>query len=297
MTMTSKILLDTDIGSDIDDAVCLAYLLSQPDCELLGITTVSGESHLRACLASVLCRAAGREIPIYVGVEEPLLVKQRQPVAQQAARLNRWPHEKNFPEIPALQFMAETILSNPGEVTLLAIGPLTNIALLFSVYPETVHALKALVMMCGVFTDQRDNPWKEEWNALLDPHAAEIVYRAPVIDHRSIGLDVTRQVRLSAEQVKQRFDHPILIPVLDFADVWFEEQKEMIFHDPLAGVSIFEPDICSYVRGRVSANSDASSGPLGATHFMSDTLNGPHSIATSVDVNVFFDEFFQVFDE
>ena len=65
--MPIKLLLDTDIGSDIDDAVCLAYLLAQPACDLLGITTVSGEADHRAMLASALCRVAGRDVPIFPG--------------------------------------------------------------------------------------------------------------------------------------------------------------------------------------------------------------------------------------
>lgn len=69
--MTLKVLLDTDIGSDIDDAVALAYLLAQPECELLGITTVSGEAAKRAQLASALCKVAGRDIPIFPGREAP----------------------------------------------------------------------------------------------------------------------------------------------------------------------------------------------------------------------------------
>lgn len=60
----TKVLLDTDIGTDVDDAVCLAYLLSHPACELLGITTVTGEAQKRASLASVLCEVAGRNVPI-----------------------------------------------------------------------------------------------------------------------------------------------------------------------------------------------------------------------------------------
>ena len=64
----TKILLDTDIGTDVDDAVALAYLLAQPECELLGITTVTGQAVERAKLCSVLCHAAGRpDIPIYPG--------------------------------------------------------------------------------------------------------------------------------------------------------------------------------------------------------------------------------------
>ena len=58
--MPTKVLLDTDIGSDIDDAVCLAYLLAQPECELLGITTVTGEAEKRARMASALCKVAGK---------------------------------------------------------------------------------------------------------------------------------------------------------------------------------------------------------------------------------------------
>ena len=87
--MPTKVLFDTDIGTDIDDAVCLAYLLAQPACELLGITTVSGEPTKRAMLASALCRAAGKDIPIFPGTEEPLLIEQRQPRAQQADALGR----------------------------------------------------------------------------------------------------------------------------------------------------------------------------------------------------------------
>ena len=67
-----KILLDTDIGGDIDDAICLAYLLKEPQCALLGITTVCGEPEKRAAVADAICRAAGRQVPIVAGVETPL---------------------------------------------------------------------------------------------------------------------------------------------------------------------------------------------------------------------------------
>src|SRR5437867_10805365 len=151
--MSVKVLLDTDIGSDIDDAVCLAYLLAQPQCELLGITTVTGEADKRAMMASALCKVADKEIPIFPGCEKPLLVPQKQPHAPQAAALSRWPHEGNFPQGEAVQFLRQTIRRHPGEVTLLTIGPLTNIGLLFALDPEIPSLLKALVSMCGVFTN------------------------------------------------------------------------------------------------------------------------------------------------
>jgi inosine-uridine nucleoside N-ribohydrolase len=290
-----KILLDTDIGSDIDDAVALAYLLMQPEADLLGVTTVSGQSLLRAQMVDALCQAAGRDVPVVPGVEDPLLVENRQPVAQQALKLAKWPHRTDFPNRTAVDFLAEQILAHPGEVTLLTIGPLTNVALLFALYPETVGALDQLVMMCGVFTDMPDNPWKAEWNALLDPHATEMVYRAPVRVHRSIGLDVTRQVTLSADEVQARFDHPVLKPVLDFSEIWFREQDTMLFHDPLAAVSIFDPDVCGFVPGRVDVNSDASAGLLGKTDFYPDAKDKPHEVALTVDADRFFASYFEVF--
>ena len=87
------ILLDTDIGSDIDDAVCLAYLLRQPRCELIGITTVSGRPRERAALADAVCRAAGRtDIPIHAGCSEGILRGTVQPECPQASILPRFAH-------------------------------------------------------------------------------------------------------------------------------------------------------------------------------------------------------------
>src|SRR5512134_404586 len=142
----TKVLLDTDIGTDVDDAVALAYLLCHADCELLGITTVTGEAAKRASLASVLCQAAGKDIPIYPGVDRPMQGEQRQPIAQQAAALPRWTHQTNFPMNQAVDFLANTIRAYPGEVILLTIGPLTNAGLLFSTYPDVADLLAGLVM-------------------------------------------------------------------------------------------------------------------------------------------------------
>src|SRR5512138_2477611 len=101
----TKVLLDTDIGTDVDDAVALAYLLSHSDCELLGITTVTGEAAKRASLASVLCKAASKDIHIYPGAEHTMYGDQRQPIAQQAAVLADWPHTSKFPLNQAVDFL------------------------------------------------------------------------------------------------------------------------------------------------------------------------------------------------
>ena len=94
-------------------------------------------------------------------------------------------------------------------------------------------------MMCGVFTDHFPEV-KREWNALLDPHATAIVYKAPVGRHRSIGLDVTLQVEMKKQEVLDRFAlSPLLAPVIDFAEHW--DKDSIIFHDPLAAVTVRRP--------------------------------------------------------
>jgi inosine-uridine nucleoside N-ribohydrolase len=301
--MPIKLLLDTDIGSDIDDAVCLAYLLAQPECELLGITTVTGQTVKRAQMASALCRVAGTDLPIYPGAEVPLLVAQRQPHAPQASMLPRWPHASDFPRGQAVEFMRRTIRGHPGEVTLLTIGPLTNVALLFAVDPEIPALLKGLVMMCGVYTDRHpDQP--TEWNASCDPHATAIVFRAAVPLHRAVGLDVTLQVAMSAAEIRSCFEAPLLRAVLDFAEVWFADQTSITFHDPLAAATIFDEQICTFERGTVTVDLDREPGrtrftrqPAGISPTVGTTGDpaAPHQVALAVDPERFFEHYFGVF--
>lgn len=292
--MSTKVLLDTDIGSDIDDAVCLAYLLAQPDCELLGITTVTGEARKRAMLASVLCKTAGKQVPILPGAERPLIVSQRQPVASQATALQRWEHDRTFPRGQAVEFLRRTIRENPGEIVLLTIGPLTNIALLFAVDAEVPALLKGLVMMCGVFTNRLPNTGPLEWNAMLDPHATALVYAATARTHRSIGLDVTCQVTMPAVEVRKRFRAQLLQPVLDFAEVWFKHTDRITFHDPLAGATVFDDSICEFERGLVDVEL-LSDRLRGYTHWEQGSVPGRHEVALTVNRARFFEHFFGVF--
>lgn len=289
-----KVLLDTDIGSDIDDAICLAYLLAKRECDLLGITTVSGEPEKRAMLASALCKAAGRdEVPIFPGAPLPLLVAPHQPQAQQATALDRWPHETQFPEGHAVAFLRDTIRRHPGEVTLLAIGPMTNIALLFALDPEIPRLLKGLYMMIGAFTQGIVfTGMRYEWNALNDPHATAMVYNARPPVHRSVGLDVTLQVQMDAAEVRQRFQTPLLRPVLDMAEVWFQARPEVTFHDPLAAVSIFDEEVCTYERGQVEVELASRQLP-GMTYFNRSDA-GAHEVAMAVNTERFFQEYFGV---
>jgi purine nucleosidase len=291
-----KVLLDTDIGTDIDDAVCLAYLLQNPRCELLGITTVTGEAVRRAMLASAVCRWAGRSIPIFPGADDPLVVPQRQKHAQQAECLVRWPHESAFPGGEAVEFLRSTIRRYPGEVVLLSVAPLTNVGLLFRTDPEIPRLLKGLVLMCGRFTDRADgNYGPTEWNASGDPHATAIVYGAAVGLHRSLGLDVTSRVSMEAGLFRSTFaPFHLFKPVLDFAEVWFRDFQGTTFHDPLAAATIFDDTLCRFERGAVTIDlSDSDS--RGRTLWTPDPREGMHEVGVDVHPDRFFDHFVSVF--
>lgn len=307
-----KVILDTDIGTDIDDAISLAYLLMQPRCELLGITTVTGEVEKRAKLASVMCKAANKDIPIFPGCESPLLVSQKEKYAPQAEILDKWEHDKTFPKGEAIEFMRKTIRKYPGEITLLGIAPLTNIALLFTVDPEIPRLLKRLVLMCGKFSDFHQKPSGNidrafvpnhtnqitcngalEMNALIDPHATSIVYNAPVKIHRSVGIDITHRVTMTLEEFKRAFKHDMHRPIIDMSSLWFKEREVVTFHDPLATVSIFDDSICTFKRGNV--NIELKSDQLKGYTFWTDDPNGKHEVADDVNIENFFNHYFSVF--
>ncbi|MCL1858305.1 MAG: nucleoside hydrolase [Oscillospiraceae bacterium] len=297
--MSGKILLDTDIGSDIDDAICLAYLLSQPECELLGVTTVSGESEKRAMMASVICTSAGRsDIPIFPGTELPLLTPQKQPVAYQAVKMPDWEHKTDFPPNAHIEFMRRTIKKYPGEVTLLGIGPMTNIALLFSVDPEIPLLLKQLVIMCGIFTFKTPlYTCLTEWNASCDPYATAIVYNAPVKTIKSVGLDVTTHVTMDKKEFIKKIEetkNEIFKPVIDFLSVRSLDGF-ITFHDPLAAAVIFDEAICGFESGTIETDIE-SSRSKGLLYF-DKSLDSKNKIAMYVDRNKFFGHFFEIINK
>jgi len=288
-----KIILDTDIGSDIDDAMALAYLLAHPECDLLGITTVTGEAEKRCRMASALCRLAGRKIPIHAGCETPIRIAQRQPFCPQADGLSRWPHDTDFCASTAVDFLRETIRSRPGEVTLLTIGPLTNIGTLFAGDPGIPSLLKGLVMMCGAFTENPGRGPHMEWNSMLDPHAADLVYRARVRRHVSVGLNVTTKVVMDGnEYLGKCGERRLLGPVADFTRVWLKDHGTVTFHDPLAAALVFEPGLCGLEKGRVRV--ELEEGKSGATCFTPGEEDPPHEVAVSVDRDAFLAHYFDI---
>jgi purine nucleosidase len=282
------LLLDTDIGSDIDDALALAYLLRRPDCDLLGITTVTGDVAKRAALCHLLCEAAGRkDIPIHAGASRVLLAGPGQPDVPHYDAVRHRPHNLDWPVATAVEFMRRTIRARPGEVTLLSIGPLTNVALLFATDPEAAGLLKCWVSMAGAFGSAGDRD--AEWNSACDPLATSIAFAAG-LEHRHIPLDVTLQCSISAADDRATFKGELLNVVLEMAEVWFEKRDHIVLHDPLAAMTVFRPDLCGYRRGRVRVESTT-----GKTSFVQDE-SGPDEVALDVDASAAVEEFLSIFD-
>ena len=178
-----KVLFDTDIGGDPDDGLALVYLLKEPRCDLLGVTTVGGCPELAARIASALCRSLGRaDVPVHAGCSLPILRgknlvcgsdRQSHAYARQRQwekELERWPHAAVTNDRSAVAFLRRTIRANPGEVTLCATGPFSNVAALFAIDPEIPSQLKRLVLMGGDF-----RPKTDEWNAFVDVFATAAV--------------------------------------------------------------------------------------------------------------------------
>lgn len=292
--MAVKVILDTDIGTDIDDAICLTYLLNNPECDLLGITTVTGAAEKRAMIASSLCKHAGKEVPIFPGYEDPLRIKQLQKIPIQARSLHKWPHKTKFPKGEAVNFMKKTIRENPGEVVLLSIGPLTNVAKLYESDPEIPKLLKAHVMMGGYYEFKFKGKSRLEWNTRGDYHASVEVFKAPVPTLKAVGLDVTFRVVLTAEQFKEKFKADYFLPLHDYAHHWFHEFVHKItFHDPLAGTIIFNDNIVTFEKGNVQIGLKGKE-RRGRT-YLEKNPNGRHEIAVKVNKDNFFKEYFSVF--
>lgn len=282
-----KILLDTDIGGDIDDAICLGYLLSEPKCNLLGITTVCGESEKRASVADAICRTTGKSVPIVAGLDISMQPIPVYPTPDGAAALKNWKHSE-FTKGNAAEFLYKIIKDNSHEVTLIAIGNMTNIATLFQKYPDASGLLKGLFVMNGYFgTEKLPDPcWN--WNSWADPSASGIVFGAAVALHRVIPLDVTDMLTIDAQSASKLLpaNSPLMRAIFDFGNAWLTNSNKLTLHDPLAAISVFYPDICKFERGFVKVETKETE-RMGETRFTPDD-NGNAEIARTVDKMYFY---------
>jgi len=182
----SKVIIDTDIGDDIDDVYALSLALSSPEFHILGITSAWGDTALRSRLLDrLLCVTGREEIPVYTGIATTSWHKAGAGAFSQAP----WAaagKERHHVEGDAVPFLLDQIRRNPGEVTLIAIGPLTNIGSAIDRDPVTFRKLRRVVLMGGSVVRGYDasngaaTPPDAEYNIAMDPAAARKLFQSGV---------------------------------------------------------------------------------------------------------------------
>lgn len=291
-----KVFLDTDIGTDADDAVCLNYLLAEPRCELVGISTVGRESGRRAAMAEVLCRQLEwTGVPIAAGADEPLFDNFYWwgHHVHQAEILERWPAEREYPPNQALALMRRVIHDHPDEVVLLTVGPMTNVALLAASDPEAARRLRGVYSMLGQMQFQGDD-LRQECNTMLDPVAAGAVFQRRLPHHRVHGVNVAQGHRLTMRQVNTAFADDRFAPLRQCCDIWGKRGSDghVGLHDPVTAALLFEPRLAEYRRGRIGVKlfEEDPSGrftferdQLGGALYLEPSEDGPHEMGTGVD--------------
>jgi purine nucleosidase len=275
-----RVLLDTDIGSDVDDAIALAYLLGHPDCELVGITTVSGDVGKRAALAQLVCTEAGQpNIPIVAGAALSLTQHNLQPNVPQSDWLDGLTGGDTWIPNRAVNFLNDVISSSPHQITLLTIGPLTNIAALFAAYPDTAAKIANVVSMGGRFFSSDE---QAEWNIRVDPVAAAVVFSVPVAHHHVIGLDVTLRCRLEGQDAISLVGADRFSVVSRLVRRASELHGSVTLHDPLAAACVFDQKVVKWQSGWVKV--DLADDSAGQTSLIDDERGPRRDVARDVDV-------------
>lgn len=238
------VLLDTDIGTDIDDAYALAQILHSPELKLLGVTTVSGDTVARARLAAKLLAVAGQsEVPVYAGIS----------TAPQYMAQTDWAKGYSAPalhESGGVEFLRRQINAHPGEITIIAVGELTNIAALFESEPGIGKKLKAIALMGGAIKRGYTSGSKPEpeWNLRCNIAASRAVFTSGV-PLLVAPLDSTADLKLTPEWRVRLFARgsPLndALAALDFiwrhTNTWKGEQP--ILFDNLAVALVATPGL------------------------------------------------------
>ena len=256
-TNRGRVIIDTDPG--VDDALALLLAMRSPELKIEGITAVAGNVPLELTLPNALRMveiSARTDIPVAAGAKSPLL--RRLVTATYAHGENGlggavFPDPKLKPVAePAAEFIRQTVRKFPGEITLLTIGPLTNIAAALNSDPELAHMVKSLVMMGGSLSGGNITP-AAEFNVYVDPEAARIVFQSG-IPVTMVGLDVTRKTSLTDEHVRvlEAAQNPVSQAAATIARNAINHNRERGFlvgpnmHDSLAVAGFLDPSILEF---------------------------------------------------
>jgi purine nucleosidase len=287
--MAQKVILDTDIGDDVDDVLALALVCASPELELVGVTTVFGNVDARSRQARTVLSLAGevsRNIPVCAGCGASIASRplhnlkaylERELPVQNASCL---PESDLAPADPrhGVDFIIETILGGNRDIIPITIGAMTNLAMAIVKEPKIIAKIPKIVSMAAEF--ERNFA---EWNILCDPEAAAIVFNSGIpvdVTTWTIGNIATFRpehvVRLAEGK------HPITQNLSKAIALWAGDRGWMPhLYDPVAVATMIQPDLVTWKQGRVTVELQGQN-TYGYTKFTEDPA-GPHKVAFGTD--------------
>ena len=255
--------LDTDAG--FDDWLTMLMLASHPGLQWLGIGVVAGNASLPVALANTLriCHHYGLKVPVFAGCDRPLhvpLETAERVLGAQGMRTTAMP----LPDIQvaaegqdAVTALGHALRNSPVPVTVLAIGPLTNIARTLQAEPALVERIHELVLMGGS-TERGNHTPAAEFNIYVDPEAADVVFNQAGLRRRMFGLNVCRQVLLERAHVQevQRWPGERAIWLAGYLDAYqrirhADGSVPMPLYDPVTSAWLIQPELFTFQNARV----------------------------------------------
>ncbi len=299
MVESLQMILDVDTG--VDDAMALALATRLPEINLRMVTTVAGNVGLNSTTANtwrVLDYLGAGDIPIHRGMSRPLVGKivRAESIHGESGLGGLVLPDPASREQLRRPFAPEAIIdlvnSAPGELTLVFVGPLTNLATAIALDPTLPERIGRLVVMGGSLQGGNVTPYAE-FNIGADPEAAAQVFAACSLT--MVGLDVTMQVTLTREMCAKLagLTTPEATIVREATAHFFRDGAEgkPHLHDPLAVGVALDPSLCVTKRGTVQVET-ATAWCAGRTTLVEDP-NGPHEVCVGVDAERFLALFFE----
>ncbi|MBS7635586.1 nucleoside hydrolase [Candidatus Bathyarchaeota archaeon] len=298
METLRKIILDTDIGTDVDDALALTLAMkSRQDVDLQAVTTVHGNVELRSRIALKLLRLAGlKNISVARGIERPLLMDRpilgwgghegRGFLASEDETLSPCEHH-------AVDLMISEVMRMKGELTLVCIGPLTNLAAAIIKEPRIIDNVKGVVIMGGAIRlfNGLNLPYREH-NILCDPEAAKIVFSSgmPIT---MVPLDVTLKVYIEREDLERI--RAVGTPLTDAIASMIEDYLKIVkrsyawLHDPLALATLIDESLVKTMNMKilVETRGEYTTGLTLALPAKQNDEQGQVKVCVDVDANRF----------
>lgn len=295
--MATPILIDCDPG--IDDCVALLVALGSPELDLLGVTTVAGNAPIEQTTRNaldVLALAGAERIEVAAGAERPLVRPDlsRQPAVHGEAGIGGVqlpPSPRAARDGHAVALIADAVRARPGEVVLVALGPLTNVALFAALHPDLCADLAEIVIMGGAQRAGGNITPAGEFNVWFDPEAAARVLQAPC-PLRMVGLDVTHEVTLGAAEIGTIAQVPViggpiaamLEHYVDRHRAWYDHDHVYV-HDALAVLAVADPGVVGSAPRAVEVDTGWGPGRGATLVDRWGSTGAPPTVAWATDVD------------